>query len=182
MKVNLRTEYEDDWPWLWHWRHELDNAEWKQWDSPFLHDHIRRLSYEEFKQAQVLNTRFGSIIEADGQRVGTVNRSELPPRGGGWWDIGIVIYDPTYRNQGIGTEAGRLWIDHTFNHTRAHVVTLSTWSGNEPMIKTGERLGLKECSRIPEARSWKGLRYDVVQMSVLRADWEKQRLDRTRTR
>ena len=52
-----------------------------------------------------------------------------------------------------------------------HVLTMTTWSGNEAMLATGERLGFIECTRIPEARSWKGVRYDSVQMAMPRRDW-----------
>ncbi|MEZ7898213.1 MAG: GNAT family protein [Flaviflexus sp.] len=171
MDVALKTESEDDWPWLWHWRHEVSNPDWKQWDSPFLHEHMERLTFDQFRHQQTLNPRTRAIIVVNGQRVGTVHRNELPPYGGGWWDFGIAIYDPEHRKQGAGYTASTLWIDHTFKHTDAHVITLSTWSGNEQMINLGTKLGFTECSRIPQARLWRGSRYDVVQMSLLRSDW-----------
>lgn len=171
MTVTLRPETRDDWPWLWHWRHELTDPDWKQWDSPFLHARTRRLTYLEYTSGRGLNTWLGAIIEDDGHPVGYVNRGELAPSGGGWWDWGIVIFDPAYRRQGIGTAAARLWVDDTFRRTNAHVLTMTTWSGNEAMLATGERLGFTECTRIPEARSWKGVRYDSIQMAMLRRDW-----------
>lgn len=176
MHVTLRTETEDDWRWLWHWRHELDDPDWKKWDSPFLHDSIAHQSYEDFAHRQTINGRTRAIIIVDGQRAGTVHRHELPPSGGGWWDFGIAIYDPIFRRRGVGKEASSLWIKHTFEHTNAHVLTISTWSGNEPMIKLGRDLGFDECSRIPQARLWQGQRYDVVQMALLKEEWKTRRL------
>ncbi|WP_206680394.1 GNAT family N-acetyltransferase [Flaviflexus huanghaiensis] len=171
MTVTLRPETRDDWPWLWHWRHEEEDPDWKRWDSPFLHEQTHTLTFSEFTMRRGLNARLGAIIEHDGRPVGYVTRGELAPLGGGWWDWGIVIFDPADRRNGVGTRAGRLWIDDTFRRTNAHVLTLTTWSGNDAMIATGESLGFVECTRIPEARLWQGTRYDSVQMAMLRRDW-----------
>lgn len=173
MVVTLRPETFDDWPWLWHWRHELRDPEWKEWDSPYLHALSPRLSYEQFTRGRALDNHLGAVIDVDGRAVGYVNRGELAPRGGGWWDWGIVIYDPADRGRGTGRTAARLWIDHTFTMTGVHVLTLTTWSGNTPMISLGHSLGFAECSRIPQAREWRGQRYDAVQMALVRDDWKK---------
>lgn len=104
MNVLLRPETHEDWPWLWHWRHELIDPDWKRWDSPFLHAQTRRVSYEGFVRGRAINNRTGGIIDLDGRPVGFV-----------------------------------------------------------------------ECSRIPQARMWRGQRYDSIQMALLRSDWEADR-------
>lgn len=175
MNVSLRPETHEDWPWLWHWRHELIDPDWKNWDSPFLHAQTRRVSYEGFVRGRAINNRVGAIIDLDGRPVGFVNRGELAPLGGGWWDWGIVIYDPADRKKGVGSTAAQMWIDNTFDMTNAHVLTLTTWSGNEATQALGRKLGFIECSRIPQARMWRGQRYDSVQMARLRSDWEADR-------
>lgn len=173
MTVRLRRETPDDWRWLWHWRHELDAPDWKQWDSPFLHAVSHRQSFEEFTAGRVINSRLGAVIEVDGRAVGYVNRGELAPIGGGWWDWGIVIYNPDDRRRGTGRAAAQAWISDTFQRTNAHVLTLTTWSGNAAMPTLGERLGFVECTRIPQSRLWRGRRYDTIQMAMLRDQWEE---------
>ena len=33
------------------------------------------------------------------------------------------------------------------------------------------RVGYRECARVREARLWQGVRYDSVQMQLLRGEW-----------
>ena len=90
----------------------------------------------------------------------------------GWWELGISILDPAYWSGGLGTRALKLWTGATFRETPVHVLMLTTWSGNERMIRAAERVGYRECGRVPEARLWQGQRWDSVRLCVLRREWE----------
>jgi len=86
--------------------------------------------------------------------------------------VGVVIYNPDYWGGGYGSEAFRLYIDYLFTNTELHRLGITTWSGNTRMIKTAERIGMKEEARIRQARTVNGKYYDVVQMGILRNEWE----------
>lgn len=169
MTVTLRPMVADDLDFLWTWKHGTPDAEWKRWDGPYFKAPASP-SREEFNQQE--SARVGDqnrrIIEVDGEPAGLVTRFEEDPTGGGWWEIGIVIFDPQWWGKGVGRTALTQWMATTFDETDAHVITLKTWSGNERMIASAERCGFDECGRIPEARSWNGRRWDCVQMSALR--------------
>lgn len=141
--------------------HTDPQAEWKQWDAPYFHAGVHRPSSGE------------RIIEVAGQAVGLVTRHAERPSEGGWWELGILIFDPQYWGGGIGTAALREWTGLTFAETGAHVLTLSTWSGNERMIRAGLRVGYRECARVREARLWQGRRYDSVRLDMLRREWQE---------
>lgn len=83
----------------------------------------------------------------------------------------MVIYDPEHWGGGLGKQALRLWTQATFAETDAHVLTLTTWSGNERMVRAAERCGYRECARVPEARLWQGRRWDSVRLAALRREW-----------
>ncbi len=51
---------------------------------------------------------------------------------------------------------------------------MSTWSGNERMIKVAERLGMKEEARIRKARMVENQYYDAIKMGILREEWTAQ--------
>lgn len=87
----------------------------------------------------------------------------------------MVIFDPQHWSGGLGTRALSLWTAATFAQTAAHLITLTTWSGNARMIRAAERLGYRECARIPEARSWNGQRWDSVKLGTLRRDFKGER-------
>ncbi|MGL5406430.1 MAG: GNAT family N-acetyltransferase [Propionibacteriaceae bacterium] len=169
--ISLRRIERTDFDFLWHWMHAVPHAEWKQWDGPYFNDE-ETLSREDFDAIHVsqisnLNRR---LILCGGDPIGIVTRYEEDPSDGGWWEAGIIIFDPAHWGQGLGGTALTLWTDIIFAETSAHVITLTTWSGNEPMVKSARRVGYVECGRIPEARSWNGQRWDSIKMSRLRSN------------
>ncbi len=68
--------------------------------------------------------------------------------------MGIVIYEPTVLEWRIGTKALTMWIDHLFNEMPLVRVGYTTWSGNERMIKVGEKLGMTMEARLRKVRYW----------------------------
>lgn len=159
---------ETDLQFLWHWNHAVPDPQWKKFDGPY----FAPAEYEPFdsfreREASTLASPNRAIIEVDGNPAGVVTRYEEPPTGGGWWEVGIVIFDPEYWSRGIGRTALDMWVERTFTETDAHVITLTTWSGNDRMIRSAAAVGFVECGRVPEARSWNGQRYDSVRMARL---------------
>lgn len=167
--VDVVPAVEDDLGWLWHWVGEVVDPEWTHWDGPYFPAEDR--TFEEFADEwrPEIARADRALVTVGGTRVGFVSRFEEPPVGGGWWEVGIVLFDPASWGHGIGTTALRLWTDQTFDETDAHVLTLTTWSGNERMVRAGARAGYVECARVPQARSWRGRRWDSVKMARLRS-------------
>lgn len=172
-EIDLRLMTVADLDVLWHWNHEVDDAAWQLWDAPYF-SHGPRLELTEFRSQNRhrIEHPHQRMILIDGAPVGFVSRYEESPVGGGWWELGIVIFDPQWWGRGIGRRVLRLWTDRTFaRSTGVHVITLTTWSGNERMIRSAQAVGYRECARIPEARFWRGRRWDSVKLALLRRDW-----------
>ena len=172
--VLLRDRHPDDLPTLERWLTD-EAAQWREWDAPYtppgqtsetMQAYIRYLAATPPDADE-------RVIEVGGAVVGMVNRSEEEPAGGGWWDMGILIYDPAYWGGGVGTRALALWVQDTLDWTDAHTLTVTTWSGNERMIRAARRLGFRECSRVREARVVGGRRYDSVRLDLLRREWRR---------
>lgn len=172
MTVTLELLSAQSLQYLWHWNFNVTDPEWRKYDAPYF-ETPPVMEYSEFTQSPLadLTSTDRRIIHLDDSPVGIVTRFEEDPIGGGWWDIGILIFDPTHWSQGIGRQALLQWINLTFEETDAHVITLTTWSGNQRMIKSAASIGFTECARIPEARLWQGERYDSVKMAVLRSEF-----------
>ena len=175
MSVTLRPRVAADLPELWRWMHATPGAEWKRWDGPYFYrsqqEPLTFGAYAAREAAQPVDEH-SRIIALSGECIGFINRHEEAPALGGWWELGIVIFDPAYWSGGYGTRALELWVAATFADTAAHVFTLTTWSGNLRMCRAAERVGLRECARIPEAREWDGQRWDSLKFGVLRREWE----------
>lgn len=171
--VRVRPLVEDDLRWLWHWNAEVVDPAWKQWDGPYFgsdDDRTPEEFAEEWRPRLMTGDRAAVLV--DGRRVGFVSRFEEDPVGGGWWEIGIVVFRPDLWGRGVGRRALSEWTASTFMETDAQVLSLTTWSGNDRMIRCASAVGYRECGRVPQARSWQGRRWDSVTMALLRQEWD----------
>ncbi|WP_019008685.1 GNAT family N-acetyltransferase [Deinococcus aquatilis] len=172
--VSIRGRRPRDLPTLRRWLADPEAA-WRKWDAPYFHAASTTAAMQDY--VELLGTRPPDpnerVIDVGGVCIGMVNRSEEAPAGGGWWDLGILVYDPAHWGRGVGTRALELWVTATFEETNAHVVTFTTWGGNERMIRAALRLGFREAGRVREARVVAGQRYDSVRLDMLCADWER---------
>lgn len=179
--LTLRERQPDDLPTLYRWLHAETDPEWKRWDAPYFHAArpTSPLSLAEFTQRAQIEppSPHRRVIALNGACIGMVTRTEEAPVGGGWWELGVLIHDPAHWGGGLGTRALERWTDATFRETDAHVLTLTTWGGNERMIRAAARVGYRECGRVPEARAWDGHRWDSVRLARLRRGWETGRHD-----
>ena len=50
----------------------------------------------------------GQIVALDGACIGQVTRHEEAPAGGGWWELGVLIFDPRHWGGGLGTQRAAL--------------------------------------------------------------------------
>lgn len=158
---------------LWELIHKDEDAEWRKWDAPYFDDD-QPLSYEEFiiSSPKLIDCAHRWVIEVNGVVVGTVNYywEHKPTK---WLEIGIGIYDSTYWNGGYGTIALKLWIGHIFNTIPVARVGYTTWSGNERMVRVGEKLGMVMEARMRKCRFYNGTYYDSISMVILREEWVK---------
>lgn len=170
--VTLRGRRPRDLPVLRRWLADA-HAEWRNWDAPYFHAASTTATLQAYvERLERTPTRPDErVIDVGGECVGMVNRSQEEPAGGGWWDLGILIYDPAHWGGGIGTRALSLWVTATLDETDAHVLTFTTWGGNTRMIRAARRLGFQEAARIREARLVGGVRHDSVRLDLLRREW-----------
>jgi RimJ/RimL family protein N-acetyltransferase len=170
--VSLRDRRPGDLPTLRRWLTD-PQAEWRRWDAPYFHNAATSETLRAYvgRLAESAPDADEQVIDVDGACVGMVNRSEEAPEGGGWWDLGILIYDPAHWGGGVGTRALGLWVQDTLDWTDAHVLTVTTWGGNARMIRAAQRVGFRECARVRGARMVGGQRFDSVKLDLLRGEW-----------
>jgi diamine N-acetyltransferase len=91
-------------------------------------------------------------IDVDGRLVGDIQTYRPPGRllGTGVFEFGIVLYDPTDRGRGWGSEAITLLTSWLFEHAGARRVQAGTESSNGPMRRTLERLGFEHRGRVTD--------------------------------
>ncbi|MER2175912.1 MAG: GNAT family protein, partial [Carnobacterium sp.] len=77
-----------------------------------------------------------------------------------------------YWNKGISTIVLKLWIDHLFeNVTNLPHIGFTTWSGNNGMMRVGEKVGMTLEGRIRKVRYWQNQYWDSIKYGILREEW-----------
>ncbi|MDM5317147.1 GNAT family protein [Fictibacillus sp. b24] len=169
--LTIRPITEKDLPKLWELIYKEEAPEWKKWDAPYF-EH-KRVPYDEFmwNKEHYVNQDKRWAIKVNGELIGTVSYywEHEPSK---WLEMGIGIYNPHFWSGGYRTRAIRLWISHLFNTMPIVRVGYTTWSGNERMIKVGEKLGMTMEGRMRKCRYYNGEYYDSIRMGILREEWE----------
>ncbi|OEH94041.1 GNAT family N-acetyltransferase [Bacillus solimangrovi] len=184
-KVTLRDFTKDDIQRMWYWEYEANDREHIQWNGPYFPR--EQMSMEEYTKNYIYlleevnnnQTRSKLVIEKDGEFIGSVGWywvSEATK----WCENGLVIYDSRYWSGGFGFDAYVMWTDYLFTEMDIARIGISTWSGNERMIRLAKKCGMIEEARIRKARIVNDTYFDSIKMGILREEWElirKQLLD-----
>lgn len=89
-------------------------------------------------------------------------------------EVGIVIGEKGYWNQGYGTEAMKLMLKHGFNTLNLHRIMLKVYAYNERAIRAYEKAGYVLEGRLRDAIYRDGEYHDILLMSVLRSEWQPE--------
>lgn len=117
-------------------------------------------------------------IEADGLYLGYCSLMHLQnPHGS--LELGIMIGDRNYWGQGYGREVVGLLVDFAFYHLGARRIALTTHAKNERAIRCYLACGFVEEGRPRKAIWVEGEYVDLVEMSLLREEWQARATSRT---
>lgn len=136
----------------------------------------RRLRARIERSGRFVEGRIDFAIELDGRLVGGIEarqpREGLPP---GVYELGISLFAPADRGQGIGRRAVELMTDRLFSDSETARVQGSTWVENNAMRRVFERLGFTfegvMRSFMPRRD---GGRDDYALYGVTREEWESR--------
>lgn len=156
---------------LWELMCKDEKPEWKKWDAPYYE--YKSLPHDKFmeKADSYINRDDFWGIEVDGILRGIVSYywEHEPSK---WLEMGIGLHEAGSWGKGLGTRAFRLWMNHLFTTLPLVRVGYTTWSGNERMIRVGEKLGMTMEARIRKVRYYDGHYYDSIRMGILREEWD----------
>ncbi|MBN1538240.1 MAG: GNAT family N-acetyltransferase [Anaerolineales bacterium] len=90
-------------------------------------------------------------------------------------ELGILIGRKDYWNQGYGSEAVQLLLEHGFNTLNLHRVYLRVFEDNKRAIRAYEKCGFIHEGHLRSAEYKDGKYVDVLFMSVLKEEWNNDR-------
>ncbi len=86
-------------------------------------------------------------------------------------ELGIVIGEKDYWDQGYGSETIKVLLKHGFETLNLHRIFLRVSSFNERAIHAYEKIGFVHEGRLRQATYYQGAYHDLLMMSVLRHEW-----------
>jgi RimJ/RimL family protein N-acetyltransferase len=89
--------------------------------------------------------------------------------------LGIAIWSPEGRDRGYGTDAVRLLHRYAFDTLNLNRIELSVFADNARAQRVYEKAGFVTEGRRRQAWFWNGAYRDIIDMGVLRDDYEKLR-------
>jgi RimJ/RimL family protein N-acetyltransferase len=173
-RIMLREYRRDDLPWIRQWVNDPDIV--CHLSDIFLYPHPLE-STETFLDSMLdgSSDSRGFVIAdiTDEAYIGQVNLDAID-----WKNrvgrVGIVIGSTEYFGLGYGTEAMRLLIQFAFLEMNLNRLELDVYDFNERAIRCYLSCGFRQEGRLRE-RQYKNGRYvDVIQMGLLRSDWEEK--------
>lgn len=170
--VSIRPLDETDLEVVWHLKFKASDQSYRKWNAPYFHEH--EIPLAAFKKRYVQDDAippklYGIVI--GGELKGTVSYYWENERTR-WLECGILIYDSRFWNGGVGTKALSLWINELFSHIDIPRIGLTTWSGNERMMRCAEKCGFTLEGRLRKVRYYQGEYYDSMRYGMLREEWQ----------
>lgn len=169
--IQIKTIEEKDLLPLWQISHgPTADFQWHQWNGPYFKDpRLNWAAFQKLRGPKICQQPLHGGIWYQERLIGEVNAYFEDGNLARWLEFGIVIYDCNLWHAGIGTAAGRLWLHYLFDqYPDLPHIGFTTWSGNERMMKLGEKLGMQKEAQIRQVRYWQGQYYDSVKYGVLR--------------
>ena len=87
-------------------------------------------------------------------------------------EVGIMIGEKSFWDQGYGTEVMRLMVDHGFNTLNLHRIWLQVFAKNKRGIRAYEKAGFIHEGIFRQAEYQHGQYQDIHLMSILKEEWQ----------
>jgi diamine N-acetyltransferase len=94
-------------------------------------------------------------------------------------EIGIMIGEKRFWNQGYGTETVKLLLQHGFATLNLHRIWLKVYDKNLGGIRAYEKAGFQFEGRFRDGHYQHGRYFDINLMSILRSEWHPDRNEKS---
>jgi RimJ/RimL family protein N-acetyltransferase len=158
-----------------------DHGEWREYDAPWEGgpgslkperlEKLRQRFVERCQEDLPVPRTYAIVADRDSCPLGWVSRyaqEDVPNT----LFVGIDLCEDDRLNQGLGTEALRLWVDYQFSNTGIPRIGLETWSFNPRMIRVAEKAGFVLETIKRQAIEWQEEQLDLHVFALRREDWE----------
>lgn len=174
-ELTIRTIQTADLQKLWEIAYR-DNLEWMKWNGPYFHDPV----YTQEEYLHEIGPKYDveqahkCLIECNGEPCGIITYSLEDGDMKRWLEFGLIIYSQQAWGHGIGRRCCMLWLRYLFQEfTHIQRIGFTTWSGNERMMRLGDKLGMTLEGRIRKVRYYGEQYWDSIKYGILREEFQK---------
>ncbi|MFZ5981801.1 MAG: UDP-4-amino-4,6-dideoxy-N-acetyl-beta-L-altrosamine N-acetyltransferase [Candidatus Zixiibacteriota bacterium] len=169
MNLRFRNINPDDLPMILEWRTMPEVADYMYTDfEPKIE--IQQKWYEAINKD---NTRRDWLINVDGEDVGLlsiVRIDDLNQR----CEWAYYLASPTVRGKGIGKSVELNVLEYVFENLKLNKLCCEVLGNNELVVRIHEKYGSKIEGNRRRHIFKRGEFHDIVEMGILREDWEKK--------
>jgi RimJ/RimL family protein N-acetyltransferase len=178
-RIRLRAAEREDIPIFLRWVNDSEVTE-----NLLLVEPMSRLEEEQWYEAMMKNhsSEHVLVIEIRDQNtaekyrpIGTCQFHNIDWRNR-FAEVGIMIGEKAFWDQGFGSETMRLLLKHGFQTLNLHRIWLQVYAKNKRGIRAYEKAGFKYEGKYRQAHYQHGQYYDVHLMSVLKQEWQSENL------
>lgn len=112
-------------------------------------------------------------VELEGQHIGGTGFFDIDHRNQGA-EIGIVIGEKEFWNQGLGQDVMNTMIAYGFDFLNFHRIYLRVFPENERAVRAYEKVGFVHEGRFRQSVWRHGRWHDLLTMSILRHEWRQE--------
>lgn len=115
------------------------------------------------------------VAKTTGEAIGTVSIYHIDwrSRKAEWGRL--LIGNPDWRSGGIGGEIEAMILEYCFEHLNLHKLYCEVLAENKSVISLHKKFGFKEDGILREHAYKKGQYFDVITMSMLKAEYSQER-------
>jgi len=168
--VKLRAIEREDIPRFLRWLNDPEVTRYLTMYMPLSRDEEERW-FEE--QLQDRSRKILAIEIEAGEHIGNISLEDIDWKNR-YATLGIVIGEKRYWGKGYGTAAVRTLLRFAFEEMNLNRVQLTVIDYNERARRCYRRCGFVEEGTARQAHHTGGRFHDLVWMSILREEWEKQ--------
>ncbi len=169
--VTLRELAREDIPLVNLWRQDRDLVDGLGAPARYISQDVDQAWFDDYLRRRGIDVRCAILVDGDQRPIGLVSLTGIHPVHR-YAELHLLIGRRDLHGRGLGTDVTRQMLRHAFHDLNLHRVFLGVLASNDAALRVYDKAGFTR-EGVARGAAYKRGRYeDVVQMAILRAEFE----------